>query len=949
MRFIVTALSPILAISVATLTATTAWGGGCTQWLPGPMVPPIAGTNGKVYAAIEWTPIGQSPLLIIGGEFTQVGGAEVNNIAAWDGQFWRALNTGLNGTVRALAVYNNQLIAGGDFLSPGRRIATWNGSTWAGMGDFGPPETGGQDGVRALKVFNGSLYAGGYFCCVNQTPISANCARYVGGISWSDAAGLVGLVHALEVFDQDGGGPLAPALYIGGETYLPAHSSLRRTTDGVSASNVSGPSGPVFCLAAVNQVGSGEPGGLVVGGQFANWMNGGSPTVVNNIARYDGTSGHDIGGGLGDGSDHIFAVREFGGTVHAAGRFEDNNFQNWGIFNIARFVSPTHGWDFFGGSGAGGGVIGNSVNVLADYSVPFSGLFVGGEFTGIFGVQAANNIAVWRPQLWGGFNENLRVRAASVIGTRLVMGGQFSQSVPASGAVRNPLNIMTWDGANKGSLGLGTNNTVRALLSYVSGSGPLASNVIIAGGDFTTVYGDQFSPSTPIAASRIAQWTEPQGGTLPTWSNMGQGLDGSVHALERFMGNVVAGGAFSWSGLTNINRLAKWAGSPPTWQPLTTPAPDFNGPVWAMKSFLADFGGTDSFLVVAGAFTSAPGTGVAANRIVLRRESPIAGQSAWQALGAGLNNTVYAVERYGSGLNVFIYAAGDFTASGATPVNRIARLNGANWVAVGNGIGFNGTVYALKSSGGFLYAAGAFTSVDGIAANGVARWNGTAWSAVDLGLSGPVSGALVGEALALFRGEVVTGGVFTSVGSPAIASPAVGRFTPNNVPWIAQQPTAKSVPCGATADFTVTPAPGYATTFQWRRAGVSLSNGTTPAGSVIAGASTAALSIANLQPGDDGAIDCVISTACGSVTSTTVALTITGTCAPLCPADIAPAPNGDGLVNVQDLLAIIGAWGACANPNDCRADIAPVGPPMGDDLVNVQDLLAVIGAWGACP
>jgi hypothetical protein len=68
-----------------------------------------------------------------------------------------------------------------------------------------------------------------------------------------------------------------------------------------------------------------------------------------------------------------------------------------------------------------------------------------------------------------------------------------------------------------------------------------------------------------------------------------------------------------------------------------------------------------------------------------------------------------------------------------------------------------------------------------------------------------------------------------------------------------------------------------------------------------------------------------------------------------CPADIAPPPSGDLIVNVADLLAVIGAWGACANPNVCPADIAPIGSPMGDDVVNVQDLLAVIGAWGTCP
>jgi len=56
--------------------------------------------------------------------------------------------------------------------------------------------------------------------------------------------------------------------------------------------------------------------------------------------------------------------------------------------------------------------------------------------------------------------------------------------------------------------------------------------------------------------------------------------------------------------------------------------------------------------------------------------------------------------------------------------------------------------------------------------------------------------------------------------------------------------------------------------------------------------------------------------------------------------------GGDGMVNVQDLLAVIAAWGPCADVNNCPADIVP---PGGDNTVNVQDLLAVIGAWGACP
>jgi spore coat protein A, manganese oxidase len=59
-----------------------------------------------------------------------------------------------------------------------------------------------------------------------------------------------------------------------------------------------------------------------------------------------------------------------------------------------------------------------------------------------------------------------------------------------------------------------------------------------------------------------------------------------------------------------------------------------------------------------------------------------------------------------------------------------------------------------------------------------------------------------------------------------------------------------------------------------------------------------------------------------------------------CLADIAPAGNVNDLVDVDDLLAVINAWGRCAN---CVADVTSNG------IVDVDDLLAVINAWGACP
>ncbi len=47
--------------------------------------------------------------------------------------------------------------------------------------------------------------------------------------------------------------------------------------------------------------------------------------------------------------------------------------------------------------------------------------------------------------------------------------------------------------------------------------------------------------------------------------------------------------------------------------------------------------------------------------------------------------------------------------------------------------------------------------------------------------------------------------------------------------------------------------------------------------------------------------------------------------------------NGDGVVNVNDLLALISAWGPCSG--DCPADI------NGDGTVNVQDLLELLSLW----
>lgn len=54
----------------------------------------------------------------------------------------------------------------------------------------------------------------------------------------------------------------------------------------------------------------------------------------------------------------------------------------------------------------------------------------------------------------------------------------------------------------------------------------------------------------------------------------------------------------------------------------------------------------------------------------------------------------------------------------------------------------------------------------------------------------------------------------------------------------------------------------------------------------------------------------------------------------LCPEDV----NSDGVVDVSDILEIVGAWGDLSGPQDVNED----------GIVNVTDLLAVVDAWGTC-
>lgn len=193
------------------------WDG--TQW-----VSLAGGTNGRVDAL---TTLNND--LIAGGTFTVAGGQTVANVASWNGTTWSGLGAGLTGqpsgsrSVRSLTTYNGELYAGGEFTTSGvtltRRIARFDGTNWQGLGSgitAGPL----TPTVNALAVFDGQLYAGGNFAGAGGVT-SQHIARW-NGTTWSTPAATTvsDTVNVLRTYNNE--------LWIGGSFLSAGGQTTRR-------------------------------------------------------------------------------------------------------------------------------------------------------------------------------------------------------------------------------------------------------------------------------------------------------------------------------------------------------------------------------------------------------------------------------------------------------------------------------------------------------------------------------------------------------------------------------------------------------------------------------------------------------------------------------------------------------------------------------------------------
>ena len=295
------------------------------------------------------------------------------------------------------------------------------------------------------------------------------------------------------------------------------------------------------------------------------------------------------------------------------------------------------------------------------------------------------------------------------------------------------------------------------------------------------------------------------------WSDFVTAQNGTILSLAMRGDDLYIGGTFDSLNIFNpIKYLAKWNGR--RWSNLG--ADLFN---LSQDDGVRSLTTQGDDLYVGGLFTlNLPDQSTTSN--IAKWDG-----SAWSALGSGLNASVVSLLTTPG--NPDLYAAGQFTQSGSTSLNRIAQWSGSAWVPLpstdfitdmnsyvgalimqGNAlyIGgdfaansfnniaqlnngqwnnlsaiFDGQVSAVAAHNSTLYAGGLFTGA-------VEQWNGTTWSLLNGGLSS--TGDIWVNALATNGLDLYVGGLFTgatNTGLAAINVNSIAKWDSTTSTWSA--------------------------------------------------------------------------------------------------------------------------------------------------------------------
>jgi hypothetical protein len=349
----------LIAVFVLTILISEPCFSGCEfEWKPGEGLSELSNI---VYALTVCDTDGNGPqgkLLVAGGEFITAGGVNVNRIAAWDGNSWKPLGSGLNSYVNSLTIYNGELIAGGWFNSAGgidaNFIARWDGSNWQPLGSG--MESSLYTNVNALSVYNGKLIAGGDFTIAGG--VSANYIAAWDGDSWRAlGSGMNNIVSALTVYKGQliAGGYFTTASDVD-VNYVASWNGSNWQALGSGMNNY------VYALTVYN-------GELIAGGLFTT----AGGVDVNNVAAWNGSNWHPLGWGVGGVSNpSVHSLSVYNGELIAGGWFTSAG----GI--DANYIAQ---WDGSSWQPLGSGIVGDYYSYVFALTAYNGELIAGGDFT----------------------------------------------------------------------------------------------------------------------------------------------------------------------------------------------------------------------------------------------------------------------------------------------------------------------------------------------------------------------------------------------------------------------------------------------------------------------------------------------------------------------------------------------------------------------------------------
>lgn len=501
---------------------------------------------------------------------------------------------------------------------------------------------------------------------------------------------------------------------------------------------------------------------LYAGGSF--WSVFGKP--FSNVFAWDGTSIHDLGGGVSGGT--VYALKIHDGLLYAGGTFTEA-----GEVPVDRLAC----WNGSIWQPVGGGVAGVQESCCDSYGLPLyypphvgalyshaGDLYVGGRFT-LAGGDSIHTVARWDGAAWSSLGSGIsgdvcdcnmgmecycwspHVAAFAQYRGDLIAAGAFERA----GSNWYSCGIARWDGEDWHDLDAAfpwnfyDHPIVETMITY--------NDLLVVGGSFY---------DSRLMFAQLAAWNGIYWNEMP--ASHGLGLNDAVLVQRSLGDSLVVGGRFSMAGNTGAKGIASFTGD--EWHALGGGLSFSNLAYIGIAYDIAVFEGD---LLVGGRFELAGGV-PALN--VARWDG---GQ--WHPLGEGIpdpmvlavavhDGTLYAgsralpnhsaglyswngsswikqLEVHGpdpeiASLNTYgddLVVAGSFESAGALYVANIVLWNGNEARAL-SPENVDGKVRVTGVLAGDLIVGGGFWSIGGLTMNYIARWNGETWSRIGTSLSG---------------------------------------------------------------------------------------------------------------------------------------------------------------------------------------------------------------------